>query len=229
MVKRSATTAFGPLASGFVPYSKRKLNMRRKRKIPPVKGALLSKKELNYIDIAKATYAADTTGTITLLNGCAEGDDNTQRNGRKAKMVSIQVNAYAFAGNGNTIPQKVRFLLVWDNAPSGAAPTVANILSAVDSISFPLVDNEDRFTILRDVKMVLGINSNTATQALADQTAVPFDFYKKINTDSKFNGTGATITSIQNGALWGVTVGNLAAGATAGSIVYATRVRFTDI
>lgn len=227
MVKRTSSMAFGPLRGGFKKF--KGIPIRRRRKLPTVKGALVSRQEKNYVDIALAQYAADSTGTITLLNGIAEGDDNTQRNGRKAKMLSCQINGSGQNVAGNTVPQKIRFLLVWDNAPNGAAPTISQILTTVNSESFPLVDNEDRFTILRDMKIVLGPNVTTATQTYIDMSIAPLDFYRKINSDTKFNGTGATIASIQNGALWGVTVGNNVAGVNAANFQYTSRVRFTDI
>lgn len=227
MVKRSSEIAFGMMSPSFIKRAKKNLFPRRRKRV--VKGALLSSKEKNYIDTAAASYAADTTGTVTLLNGVAEGDENTQRNGRKVKMLSCQINAAATTAAGNPTPQKVRFLLVWDNAPNGVIATVAQILTAANAESFPLVDNEDRFTILRDIKCVLGPNVTTASAAYVDQSIVAIDFYKAIDSDTKFSGTTNGIASIQNGALYGVTVGTLAAGATAANISYAARVRFQDI
>jgi len=188
------------------------------------------RRELKYNDIAAATYVADTTGTVTLLNGIAIGDDNTTRDGRQVCIKSVQVRGSVVQTDSSTINSRARILLVWDNACNGAAiAPVTDILTAADSASFPKVDNSYRFTILLDQSFALGGNSNTATQAYSTgQGIYNVDMFKKMDSITQYIGSAATIGSVQNGALLMVTVGDTTA-LNGGTFRVATRVRFTDV
>lgn len=197
-----------------------------------VKGAIApygGQKELKYTDIANATYAADTTGTVTALNLIAVGDDNVNRDGRQVTMKSIQIRGFLQPQDGSTTASGCRVILVWDNAVnSGAIATIAQILTAATANSFPLVDNANRFTILVDRYYALGAIDTTATTTFAESpTVYPVEIYKKLNCVTQFSGTTAAIGSIQNGGLLMVTIGTSAA-ALGGTFVLATRARWTD-
>lgn len=199
------------------------------RRVVPVRGAIVPRRELKYADLAAATYATDTTGSVTLLNGIAEGDDNSaNRTGRQAMMRSVGLCGYLLTSLAATTPQKVRLLLVWDNATNGAAPTVANILSAATSLCFHNVDNESRFTVLWDHTAVLGPQVSTATQAIADQTVKDVNVVVPLSSVTQYIGTGATIAAVSNGGLFLVTIGTAAPGGTASTFQGAARIRYTD-
>lgn len=210
------------------PYAKKAkaASMVRRNRYPKVKGAIRKyRKELKYVDIASTGYAADTTGSVTLLNGIAVGDDNTTRDGRQVTIKSVQLRGYASPETQTQAPGSYRVMVVWDNAVSGTAPTIAQILTATTAQSFPLIDNAERFTILSDKRFVLGYIQNTATQAYADKSVEQIDLYKKVNAVTQYSGIGATSASVQNGGLYLVTVGDTANGA---SCFISTRVRFQD-
>lgn len=197
-----------------------------RNRAPRIKGGIAPRQELKYVDVASAAYAADTTGSVTLLNGVAVGDDNTTRDGRQATMKSVQVRGQLRPESSSQTGCKCRLLLVWDNASAGATPTIADILTASTSNSFPLVNNARRFTILCDNSYVLGTVDTTATQTYAYSPGIhDVEIYKRIQSVTQYNGTGATAASIQNGALWMITIGD---AANAGQFNVATRVRFTD-
>lgn len=213
--------------------SKKERLLKAKRKHAFVKGAIApygGKKELKYVDLANASYAGDTTGSVTALNLIAEGDDNTMRQGRQVVIKSVQlrgnVNPYDTA---TPQPVKARMLLVWDNAVnSGSLPAISAILAQAVPNSFPLIDNAQRFTILADRAFVFGPCNDAATQSYS---AVPgiydIELYKKLNLPVQYTGTSATIGAVQNGGLYLVTLGDQSAtnGAT---FKIATRVRFVD-
>jgi len=194
-----------------------------------VKGAIApAGKELKYNDLVDANYAADTTGSITCLNLIATGDDNNTRDGRQVTIKSVQIRGIVTPVDTTTLPTNARVLLVWDNAPNGAAATIAQILTAVNSQSFPLVNNQNRFTILRDMQFPVGGMSDTATQTYTmSPTVHSVEAYMKIGQITQYSGTTANISSVQNGALWMVTVGDQVANAGA-NFRLATRVRFVD-
>lgn len=192
------------------------------------KGSIPRRKELKFVDVAAATYVGDTTGTITLLNGIAVGDDFTTRDGRQVTIKSVQVRGRVGPVDAGMVFNKSRLLLVWDNAANGAAATIADVLNAASSQSFPLVNNANRFTILVDRPFTIGGFDTTATQAYSMAPAChDIEIYKRIDSVTQYSGTGATIASVQNGALYMITIGDVAAGL--GSVFgVTTRVRFCD-
>jgi len=200
---------------------------RNKAAARPVKGAIAKSTgpELKFWDVAEANYVADTTGTVTLLNGISAGDDYDNREGRQILLKSVQIRGRVHPFDTTTLPTHARVLLVWDNAATGGAPTIANILTASTSNSFPLVNNQTRFTILRDMSFFVGGISTTATSSYAmAPSGHTVEAYLKINQLVQYSSTAA---SINNGALYLVTIGDQAANAGA-QFTLATRVRFVD-
>lgn len=185
--------------------------------------------ELKFVDLASATYACDTTGSVTALNLIAVGDDNTTRDGRQVTIKSVQIRGILQPQDSTTTTNKARIILVWDNAVnSGAIATIAEIFTASTANSFPLVNNQNRFTILWDQSFACGAIDSTATQALAFSPAVHnVDYYRKLGSVTQYSGTTAAIGSIQNGGLLMVTLGTQAAAAGT-NFIAATRVRFVD-
>lgn len=203
----------------------------RRNRYPRVKGAIKpsGRTELKYVDVANATYACNTTGTITALNLIAVGDDNTTRDGRQVTIKSVQLHGMVYPEDTNSGPTKARVVLVWDNAVnSGALPAITDIFAVIGGNAFPLVNNANRFTILVDRTFSCGIMQDTATQAVAGcPNTFECEIYKSLGAVTQFSGTTAAIGSIQNGGLYLVTMGSTAAGNGA-TLIASTRVRFVD-
>lgn len=211
----------------------------RRNRIPKskIKGAIApygGRQELKYVDtdLASGENLYDSTGFAECLNLIAVGDDNTSRDGRQVTIKSVQVKGLIQNFDATTGPSRARTMLVWDNANNSASTSAATLIAAVltsaSPYAFPLVDNQNRFTILWDSNEYIGGINTTATQTYA-QTPVGcvIDVYKKINQVTQYSGTTAAIGSIQNGALWLITIGNQSAGA--GAVLNGqARVRFTD-
>lgn len=188
-------------------------------------------KEKKYTDVAAADYVADTTGTVTLLNGIAQGDDNTNREGRQVTMTSVSVKGFLQPVDNITDPGYCRLIVVWDSATNGgAAPAITDLLAASTSLSHNNLNNRMRFKVLLDEQYAIGGTNNTATQSFAQSpTVVTINRYLPLPKGcvTTFSGTGATSASIQSGAIWMFTIGSRAAG-TGGAFSVATRVRFVD-
>lgn len=123
----------------------------RRNRVPRVKGAIANRQELKFVDTALSTIAADTTGFVQPLNLLAVGDDNTTRDGREVTIKSVAIQGMLTPVDAETNANYARVMLVWDNANnSGSIATIAQILASSSSIAFPLVDNNQRFTILSD-------------------------------------------------------------------------------
>lgn len=184
--------------------------------------------ELKFVDLPLATYACSTTGSVTLLNGVAQGTDYNQRVGRQMLLKSVELRGYAYAdADGSSDLQYVRVMVVLDNATNGAAPIITDILTAQTSISMPNLANRGRFRILSDQRHAF---EGAITAAGVGPKTMNCDLYlrwpKGIVVQN--NGTAATVGSIQSGALWLVTIGSSGSVNQNASAQLCTRVRFTD-
>ncbi len=186
-------------------------------------------RDAGYVDLADATYAMNTTGTITLLATVAQGASINERIGKKAVWKSLQMRGHIF-GNATTLVTKVAFLVVYDKRPTGTLPGITDILEAATPTAFNNTQNEGRFQILKRVDTVLTGNNTTAAQQTA-ATAYSADFYLDLKQKPvvyKAAGTGA-IGDIEQGALYFITVGNVVAGTADADLQAGFRVRFNDI
>lgn len=192
------------------------------------KKALLGLIEKKVIDTAEAAYACNTTGSVTLVNGCAQGTDFTNRVGRKYTNLSVQMQGKIHPVDTTTGSTKCRVMLVFDTQPNGALPSITDVLTASTSNSFMNLNNRDRFKVLCDHNVVVGAVSDVATQAFAmSPTVHNVSFYKKISLETINDGTSAAIGDIQSGSIFLLTIGDQGAGLGA-SFVGAIRVRFAD-
>lgn len=201
--------------------------LRRGRKFSKkIKGPVpFTGKELKFVDVAASTVVSDTTGSITLLNGIGTGDDFNTRDGRQIIMKSVKVRGFHDL-NADTVAHLSRLLIVWDNAPNGALPAIIDILAASTALAETNVNNQQRFTILGDWQSAF--SGTIAAQSSMAGFDTSFLRYVKLNHITQYLNTGNTITSIQNGALYLVTIGNQAAGANAAQVFFNTRVRYVE-
>jgi len=187
----------------------------------------VASKETGFVDLAAAAYAADTTGSVTLVATIAQGASVNQRVGKKCLLKSIQIRGQV-AQNATATFNDVAAILVYDKRPTGALPTVADILVSASSVAFNNDANSGRFKILRRWDFTL--SGNSATPATGNEV-MSMDDYVKLNGRQivfKAAGTGA-IGDIEEGALYFVTVGNNAAGTAAAAFACAFRTRFIDV
>jgi len=188
--------------------------------------------ELKYFDVASATYACDTTGAVTLLNGIAQGDDVTTRDGRVVFNASCRVIGKFTGQDGIVSDSLCRVMLVWDmnNNSAAAVPLITDILTASTSISHLNLNNRARFVILRDHMVSYGahdITTATSTFSSSPNTG-ELDWYVRLGKSKTiYSGTTGVIGSIASGALYLVTIGDQAAGAGY-SFQATSRVRFTE-
>lgn len=163
------------------------------------------RQELKVCDVAGANTVTLAAGAVTLLNGIAQGTDFTNRIGRKICMKSllfrfhIYPNTAASHMQGNTVR-----LIIFIDLQANAAAAVTTDLLQTASYDSPLnLNNRDRFKVIVDKSMVQGADYYPAF-ILTAGSPVPVSrkWYKKMNQDVINVGTGATIGSIQTGALY---------------------------
>lgn len=186
-------------------------------------------KEKGYVDLSVADYALDTTGSVTLLNTVAQGAAVTQRVGKKIVMKGLQCRGNSF-NNSTATFNDVAYMIVYDKRPTGALPTVSDILVSVSPTAMNNDANAGRFSILKRFDGLMIGNLATAGEK-TDCVALSQDWWLDLKSKEvvyKAAGTGA-IGDIEQGALYLVTVGANAAGTTAATLRVAFRLRFLDV
>jgi len=173
-----------------------------------------------------------TTGNTLLLSGVATGTDYTNRIGRRIVLRSLFMRGFISLDPTATaaIPQLGRVIIVQDKNPnSGSTFAVTDLLDTASSTSQLNMSNRDRFNILSDKQYAFGFFSNVATQAIAMGPAIyPYKKYIKLNIPVTFSGTGNTISSIAENAIFVMFIGSVAASANDLQAVMSVRVRFED-
>jgi len=185
--------------------------------------------EQKFVDVQQNGYVADTTGTVTLLNGVAQGLDYNNRIGRKMEFTSVHVKGVLLPVDSSTAPTHCRLMVVWDSDSDGTTPTITDILAQSTSTSFANLNNRNRFRTILNEEYAIGGVSTVATQSYAGSPTVhAIDRYIQLPKLETINqGTDATAASIQQGALWMITIGTNAAG-NGGFFIVSTRARYTD-
>lgn len=234
MPKRTYSDAMVPARRGTKRRSTRYKTMLYRPAGFPGSYALASargpRQEQKFVDVAAAAYNADTTGSVTLLNGVAQGDDFNNRIGRQATWKSVSIRGILYNVDQTTNNAACRLLVVWDNSPnSGSAPAITDFLVASTATTHNNLNNRHRFKTLIDEYHCLGTFSNVATQSYVAGPGVKEinRFLRLPDAVTVFSGTGATVGSIQSGAIWLVTIGDQGAG-LGGQFSVTTRCRFTD-
>lgn len=184
--------------------------------------------ERKTIDVDPASYVCDTTGSVTLLNGVATGTDFTDRIGRKITIKSLYLTGFIAPTDDTITHNMARIIVVYDMQTNGAAPVVTDVLKSSTSTSQINLQNRDRFRILIDKRYCVAKVDNTATQTFSGAPSMhKVQIYKRLNLETLFGGTAATVGSIQTGSIYLITIGSAAANAGS-SFTGSSRVRFLD-
>lgn len=190
--------------------------------------SLVPYKEDGYVDLAVASYNMDTTGSIALIATVPQGSSVSQRVGKKILWKSMQIRGNVYAGTTAIIPTGT-WMIVYDRRPTGSLPAITDILVSANQNSFTNDSNAGRFKILKRMDYQFVGAGNVGTSS--DPADVVNEYLKLKNLPCVFKaaGTGA-IADIEEGALYLITVGSNAAGATSGAQAgLAFRVRYVDV
>jgi hypothetical protein len=189
---------------------------------------LAASKETGYVDTALATYACNTTGSVTLLNTVAQGAAVTQRVGKKIVMKGLQCRGQISCGSAGDIANAA-YMIVYDKRPTGSLPSITDILVSVSSNSMNNDANAGRFRIVKREDVVITGN-DAASANITDTSRVLATWWldlKQMPTVFKAAATGA-IGDIEEGALYLVTVGD-ETGTVAPNLTVGFRLRFLDV
>lgn len=194
--------------------------------------------ELKFVDTTH-NQAFSTSCTCVIINGVAEGSENNQRTGRVQENISVAIRGFisTAAPLAATTDEMVRVIIFTDKQSNGGGvPTGTSLLSTASAISFNMLDNRDRFTILRDYMIAISYTQPGAT-GLATQFdsldkkgvkgSLINDFFK-VPFKTTYNTTTAVVASVTTCPILIMFVGQAAAAAQNPTFQGTTRVRYRD-
>lgn len=184
--------------------------------------------ELNFKDTT-IPVSFDSSGTLTLLNGMAQGTTASTRIGRRITVKSIE---WRFNCSTSTLTNWTsnRFMIVVDTQANAATPAFTDIYDSAIPSTLRNVSNMPRFKVLYDSDEFIMVGNLSASPG-NDLIARAFKGYMKVNIPVQYNvGTAGTVGDIQTNAIYFVTIGN-SASATTNTDVFNSqiRIRYTDI
>ena len=183
-------------------------------------------KETKYVDVATNITNLNSSSTnVILLSTIPQGSSQSQRIGRKAMLKSIQLRGRIYSSTTTTI-SGVRWALVYDAQSNKALPLWTDIFDTSTYDAMKRDDNKNRFFILKD--NIGQVTGNSTTPATGGESFV-IDCYVKINKPIEFStlGTGA-IGDTVGGALYLVSIGEIAAGTAAAFMEFTSRLRYQE-
>jgi len=207
-------------ANSTVSFSRRGLNRRG-----------VASKETGFVDstsLIGPVFNFNTTGSIGLIAEIQTGASVNQRIGKKILLKSVQCRGYVYA-NTTAGYNDCAILLVYDRRPTGSLPAVTDILVTADANALNNDANSGRFQIIK--RMDFALVGNTGAGPVTSTTAMSADFFADMKMRPavyKAIGTGE-IGDIEEGAVYIVTVGSVAAGTAAASAYLNMRLRWVDI
>lgn len=188
--------------------------------------------ELKFVDVQLQNSPITITWSVQLINGVVQGTDYNQRIGRKVVNKSLLFNGNISMASGNNISNAqgtfCRVVVIYDSQPnSGTIPAGTDIFAFNDPNSPMNLNNRDRFKVVIDKRCQVGafLTSGGGTLATGSPNDCYWSKYKKMNMETIFSNTAATLGSISTGSLYVCYVSDFA---TTTILDFVTRVRYLD-
>jgi len=211
--------------AGATPKSKQPF--KKPRKVGPTKQYLkaatptrrLVAQEMKSFDTALA-FTFDITGEIPATGQLAlilEGDGNSNRDGQKVQIASIQIKGtlrYAPAAAA-TAADCCALYLIYDRQPNGLAATVFggadpnSIFTSTNVVeALRMKYNSDRFTIIKH--WIWDFNATAGVTTAYNPSIQHLDYYTKCDLEMTFGATAGAVTDLRSGNVFLVagTAGN---------------------
>lgn len=135
------------------------------------------------------------TGSMTLLNGIAQGDTSVTRTGNSILMKNATYRFKIVINSSVTANTTVLFMLLWDTQQiADTTPAVTDVLKTAATQSLLNLNAQGRFQIVMRKTLVL-------TPATGARPAMEIKGFHKFHTHTKYNGANATDIQ-KNGLYW---------------------------
>lgn len=192
--------------------------------------------DMEYDAAVSATVAgseADPT-TFLSLNSIAQGDGESNRDGRHCKLRSIYISGnILFAGLDQATPTTLPYitmLLIRDRQTNGAQFNAEDVLKDPSNLDLETnamvnLQHYKRFNIVKRFRIQMRAASSTwdGTSTLAGGQIVPFTMFKNVNDDIHFIGTTAVVANISDVSYHLICIGT---PGIAANLRYIARTRF---
>lgn len=188
----------------------------------------LDRSDYKFVDLASATYANNTTGSVTLVATIPQGSTVNNRDGKSCQLTSVRIRGRIVADTTATT-QGVACALVWDRQPNKALAALLDVYDVATTNNFPNRENSGRFRIIKEWRDVLNGNSNAPASGpvilnMNEYIKLPYECVSSYTTAD----TTGVIGDIITGALLFITWGSVVAGTADANTTAAFRVNFRD-
>lgn len=157
-------------------------------------------------------------GQFYVLNGVAQGDTVTTRDGNSIRMKSINVRSFVNHASAGPAEQYVRTVIFVDTQADTIAPDIDEIFTTNASVdSFRNMNNTKRFRIYRDDVVYVSSQNPIARRTYNIKSTLPV----------KYLGTSDTLNDIASNSVYILQYSN-ASGADVPNAQYTARVKFVD-
>lgn len=162
---------------------------------------------------------------VTNLNTVAQGDDQTNRNGRSIKARGLVIQIGVSSNTTSTVPVRTRLVVVRDNFQDGTAPAGTDIYTVNGTEALRVITaNQNRFTVLWDTMFTVIADNSGAGGGGARSIRK----YLPLSHHIKYIGVTGAAASNGPGSLYFLMVCDNATAAQQPAISYAFRLRFID-
>jgi hypothetical protein len=195
--------------------------------------------DFKVFDVGFSNLNFTLAGTFACLNAPIVGPETYQRIGRRIFMKSLQIKGAIILG-GTSVQDISRVLVVYDKQPNAALPVLADLVQnsnaglASNNLSFPNINNRDRFVYLKDYKILTP--SFTVTAGVITNDVILDPIFHSFNFDwtiglrkleATYNAVnGGTVADITTGSLFIVAFDGNNAGTV--SCAFSSRLTYTD-
>lgn len=175
--------------------------------------------------MASASYALDTTGSITHMSAVPQGATTRSRLSRRCIPTRWEMKGILSANSAATV-QNYAVYMVWDYHPNQVLPAITDIFDTVSPASLLKTENLERFAVLGCMRNSLAGSSTTPTDSSVNDVDAALYIAESITTTTA--DTTGVITDVISGALYLITMGNQAPGTSAATLTVTGRLWFLD-
>lgn len=190
--------------------------------------------ETKYVDRIAQSPVTTRTGSFTLLNPLVRGTAQEERIGDQVRFKSIDIRAKI--SNAQTGERWLRMIVIKDNQPNGATPTMGNFFIDTGNpiISFRNLDYGKRFKVYYDQTFAFQAHDPAAAGYVAEPTteAIHIDLkacrqYGSTNNVTEYGlGNAGTVADIAKGAYYLLCIGNNATNGV--QVIFSSRMKYID-
>lgn len=191
----------GPSLRGTARNTSKRRVSYRSGKIQEFKRTRTQLREIKNVSATLPTFTS-STGDIQLVNGIAQGDTESTRDGRYILPQKLLFNLW-LSYNAGTSDINFRVLCVVDTMPTGSTPAITDVLETAEAASHYNLDNASRFRICFD-KLYFLPREDTST--LRTRVYHESCDVSKCGTVA-YSDNGGTVSSIVKNACYLIYVG----------------------